>query len=96
VAAFADGLDGSRQDGQVTVGESDFPPQEDLGSIPNLHQGQLLLLQLKHLQPSLFHLLGQFVLQELYPFAEVEQVLSGDRRQCLRRLYSEGSTSARN
>ena len=96
VDALADGLDVSRQDRQVAVGESDFPPQEDLGSIPYLHPGQLLLLKFKHLQPSLFHLLGQFILQELDPFAEVEQVLSGDRRQCLRRLYGEGSTSARN
>lgn len=48
--------------GEVAVSKSDFSTQKDLGIVPNIHDGQLLLLQLEHIHASVFDLAEQLEL----------------------------------
>lgn len=71
VLAFSDGLGKSREDGEIAVSKSHFSAQENLRVVPDVHNWQLLLLELQHVHAGVFDLTQQLVLQELNSFLDV-------------------------
>ena len=46
--ALFDGVDKDGKNGDVAIYECDLPTQVDLGTVPDLHCGQSLLLEFEH------------------------------------------------
>lgn len=76
VLELCDGEGKRCEDGEIAVGKGDFSAQEDLGVVPDVHDGQLLLLELQHVHAGVFDLAQQLVLQELNAFLNVSQGVS--------------------